>query len=161
MPRNDDTRTGFTGRHMLIVMVAFFGVVITANLTMAYFASSSWSGLEVPNSYVASQEYNGEIALAREQQALGWKSELSMADGGLVLSLADGTGNPIAGADIDAVLRRPVHENEDAQMHFEWTHGGEYRAPAPVLAGVWDVEITARAGADRSYRQIFRIEVKQ
>ncbi len=30
----------------------------------------------------------------------------------------------------------------------------------PILPGVWDVEITARTGADRLYRQIFRIEVK-
>ncbi len=59
MANNGPTKCGFTGHHMLIVMLAFFGaVMIAANLTMASFASRSWSGLEVPNSYVASQEYN-------------------------------------------------------------------------------------------------------
>ena len=160
MANNGPTKGGFTGRHMLMVMVAFFGVVITANLTMAFFASTSWSGLEVPNSYVASQEYNDEIAIARKQAELGWKSTLALADGRLVLALSDSDGNPIAGAEIDGVMRRPVHENEDAAARFSWSHEGEYHADMPVLPGVWDVEITARTGADRLYRQIFRIEVK-
>lgn len=161
MATNDNTSVGFTGRHMLIVMVAFFGVVIAANLTMAFFASRSWSGLEVPNSYVASQEYNGEIAIARQQAELGWTSALDLADGRLVLELSDRGGNPIAGAEVEGVVRRPVHENDDAEARFSWAHGGEYHAAAPALAGVWDVEITARIGGDRHYRQIFRIEVKE
>ena len=61
----------FTGRHMLLVMVAFFGVTITVNLVLAFFATSSWTGLIVKNSYVASQEYNEKLAEARAQDALG------------------------------------------------------------------------------------------
>ncbi|NND50042.1 MAG: hypothetical protein HKN60_07300 [Rhizobiales bacterium] len=160
MASDDKTPARFTGRHMLIVMVAFFGVVITANLTMAFFATHSWSGLEVPNSYVASQEYNDKIADARAQAALGWTSDLSLADGALVLELADADGNPIAGAEVEGVMRRLVHENDDTETRFAWSQGGAYRAPAPALAGAWEVEITARAGTDRLYRQIFRIEVK-
>ena len=47
----------FTGRHMLLLVSAFFAAVIAANGTMAYFAARSWTGLVVENSYVASQEY--------------------------------------------------------------------------------------------------------
>jgi nitrogen fixation protein FixH len=35
----------FTGYHMLAILVAFFGVIISVNLLMAYYANSSWSGL--------------------------------------------------------------------------------------------------------------------
>ncbi|TGV41583.1 cytochrome oxidase, partial [bacterium M00.F.Ca.ET.168.01.1.1] len=35
----------FTGRHMLVIILAFFGVVIAVNLTMATLASTSWTGL--------------------------------------------------------------------------------------------------------------------
>ena len=35
----------FTGRHMLFAMLAFFGVIIIVNLTMAAFATRSWTCL--------------------------------------------------------------------------------------------------------------------
>ena len=61
----------FTGRHMLAAMLAFFGVIIAVNITMAVFAQTSWTGFVVRNSYVASQEFNGKVAAARAQAALG------------------------------------------------------------------------------------------
>ena len=48
----------FTGRHMLAIMLAFFGVIIAVNLVMATLASKSWTGLVVKNTYVASQQFN-------------------------------------------------------------------------------------------------------
>ena len=39
-------------------MLAFFGVIIAVNVVMATLASTSWTGLVVENSYVASQEFN-------------------------------------------------------------------------------------------------------
>ena len=33
----------FTGRHMAIIIISFFAVIIAVNLTMAYFARSSWT----------------------------------------------------------------------------------------------------------------------
>jgi nitrogen fixation protein FixH len=47
--------TGGTWRRM----VAFFGVVIAVNLTMARLAIGSFGGVVVENSYVASQKFNG------------------------------------------------------------------------------------------------------
>ena len=48
----------FTGRHMTMVLVAFFGTIIVVNFTMARFASSTFGGVVVENSYVASQHFN-------------------------------------------------------------------------------------------------------
>jgi nitrogen fixation protein FixH len=36
-----------TGWHVLAIVLAFFAVVIGANLTLAVFAHSSWTGLVV------------------------------------------------------------------------------------------------------------------
>ena len=55
----------FTGWHMLAIMLAFFGTIITVNFTMAYLATSTWSGLVVKNTYVASQQFNGKAAAAK------------------------------------------------------------------------------------------------
>src|SRR5690606_10441379 len=69
----------FTGRHMLLVMVAFFGVIITVNVTMAVLATRSWTGLVVGHTYVASQEFNERTERGRAQMALGWQPALTVA----------------------------------------------------------------------------------
>ena len=40
----------FTGRHMAAIMVAFFGVIIAVNFTMARFATATFGGRVVENS---------------------------------------------------------------------------------------------------------------
>ena len=57
----------FTGRHMLLIMLAFFGVIISVNIVIAVIANKSWTGLIVKNSYVASQEFNAKISDANKQ----------------------------------------------------------------------------------------------
>ena len=64
MRRGERSRE-FTGRHMLVIMVAFFSVIIAVNLTMAFFARSSWTGAVVENTYVASQQFNRKAAEGR------------------------------------------------------------------------------------------------
>ncbi len=49
----------FTGRHMWLLAVSFFGVIISVNIVMAVSAARTWTGLVVENSYVASQEFQG------------------------------------------------------------------------------------------------------
>ena len=70
----------FTGRYMLAIMVAFFSVIITVNLTMAFLARSSWTGFVAENTRREPpvQHENGGSA---PQAALGWKSELAIANG--------------------------------------------------------------------------------
>ena len=65
----------FTGRHMVVVMCLFFGVVISVNITMAVFAGTSWSGLIVKNTYVASQTFNDDVAEVEQMKARGWQSQ--------------------------------------------------------------------------------------
>ena len=49
-----------TGWHVLAMFVAFFGVIIAVNLTLAWQAISTFPGLEVENSYVASQTFDAD-----------------------------------------------------------------------------------------------------
>ena len=59
----------FTGRHMAAIMLAFFGVVIAINFTMATLAETTFGGTVVDNSYVASQSFNAWLRAGRQ---LGW-----------------------------------------------------------------------------------------
>ncbi|NJR13875.1 MAG: hypothetical protein HC779_06455, partial [Phyllobacteriaceae bacterium] len=79
--------TAFTlnGYHMLAIFVAFFGVIVAVNLTMARFAVTHWTGLVVKNSYVASQNYNGWLRQAAASKALGWQAVPHRRDDGRVV----------------------------------------------------------------------------
>ena len=67
----------FTGKHMAAIMIAFFGVVIAVNVLMARLATSTFGGLVVENSYVASQKFNRWLGEARSEKALGWKATVT------------------------------------------------------------------------------------
>jgi len=58
------------GWHVLTGFIMAFGVIIAVNLTLAYQAVKTFPGLEVKNSYVASQVFDVEKA---DQLALGWE----------------------------------------------------------------------------------------
>ena len=63
----------FTGRHMWLLALSFFGVIITVNVVMATLAIRSWTGLAVDNSYVASQEFEEKRLAHEKQRAAGWR----------------------------------------------------------------------------------------
>lgn len=149
-----------TGRHVLIAMTAFFGVIVAVNMTMAVFASRSWTGLEVKNSYVASQDYNAKLAIADRQRARGWQSRLMREGNVLKLTVATSSGHAVGGAKIEARLRRPVQESDDRVLVFQETAPGAYRALAPPRSGSWDVDVLVYSKGEEPYRQVFRIFVK-
>ena len=149
-----------TGRHVLAMLLAFFGVIIGVNLTMAYFANSTWSGLVVANGYVASQSFDKDLARARAQEALGWKVGFSFERGGIRLSFVDAEGAAIDKLVITGQLERTVTDKQDQALAFAPLGGGVYAAPATLSPGVWEVEIDAKGGGVPDYRKIFRFFVK-
>ena len=85
------------GWHVLAMLVAFFGVVISVNILMAVLATTSWSGLVAKNGYIASIDYS---EIGKSHKALkerGWTVALE-APGGIVrldAHDADGAELPI------------------------------------------------------------------
>jgi nitrogen fixation protein FixH len=147
---------GLTGRHMLALLCAFFGVVLVVNLTLVFFANSSWSGLVVKNSYVASQQYNGVIAAARRQTELGWQDRFSHDAAGLSLILAGRDGAPLRGLSVTVTLSRPTHEGEDRVIALSEASPGIYGAEAALAAGLWEARVVATAGDGTQWRGDYR-----
>lgn len=150
----------FTGRHFLLIMVAFFGVIIAVNITMAVYANTSWTGFVVRNSYVAGLEFNQKSREHREQLALGWSATLTGGDGTLRFALADAEGRPVALKAGAASFRRPVSDAEDTTLALAPASGEALDAPFALADGAWIVEIEADAGRDVPWREIHRITVK-
>jgi nitrogen fixation protein FixH len=149
----------FTGFHMLLWICSFFGVVIAVNILLAVLANESWSGLIVKNGYVASQQYNGVLAAARRQEALGWTAALKRDRGRLDLDIRGPDGGAVQGLAVTAKVTRPTHEHDDADLAFEARPDGGYVAMADLAPGQWVLDLTAEDGAGHSFRRIYRLWV--
>jgi nitrogen fixation protein FixH len=108
----------FTGRHMLLIMLSFFGVVVGVNMFMVYSANKSWTGLVVKNSYVASQNFNELTARLEASKAFGLHGKAKYEAGKVVISVTDAAGKPIA-------LTNPILEMGDAK--------GDQNAAMPIV----------------------------
>ncbi|OCW57750.1 FixH family protein [Hoeflea olei] len=152
--------TEFTGKHMLFTMVAFFGVIITVNLVMARFALTTWSGLVVPNTYVASQEFNAKAEEYRAIAALGYQAKLTPSADGLAIDFIDSEGKPAVVDSMTAELRRPVGEHQDRVMVLERGTDGVYRAPGELREGEWIATVTATLDGETIYKRGRRFHVR-
>lgn len=145
MTRPSTQKRPFTGRHIALILIAFFGTVMAVNFTMAYFASSTFGGLVVDNSYVASQKFNGWLAKARQEKALGWSLDAKRtADGHIVLTLGSGEG-PISDAHVSALIRHPLGRAPEKTMQFRQTGDGRYESMDALPAGRWVAHLTIAA----------------
>ena len=139
----------FTGRHMLAIMIAFFGTVIAVNLTMATLATRTFGGTVVDNSYVASQRFNGWLAEGRAQAALGWTSRVELAEDRHVEAVLAAGEQPLEGALVSAVASHPLGRAEDRPLAFEPTGAGRYRSMVPLPEGRWSLHLTVQRGDGR------------
>ncbi len=138
-----------TGRHVLLGFVAAFGVIISVNLFLAYSAVSTFPGLEVANSYVASQEFDTR---RDAQEALGWTVDASHHDGVLTLAITGAGGAPVRVAQLDAVLGRATHVRDDMTPDFTF-NGTAYLAPVDLAPGNWNIRMEAIAPDGTEFQQ--------
>ncbi|MGR3622616.1 FixH family protein [Pseudophaeobacter sp.] len=144
-----------TGRHVLLIFCGAFAVIIGVNLALAYNAVKTFPGLEVKNSYVASQEFD----LRRNAQvALGWSVYASAQEDQVTLEITDGDGNPVEVARLTATLGRATHVKDDQKPDFQFD-GTAYVAPADLGPGNWNIRMVARAknGIEFTQRVILHV----
>lgn len=140
-----------TGKHVLAISVAFFGVIIAVNVTMAFKAVGTFPGLEVENSYVASQTWDKEMAA---QKALGWSlaEDYDEAAQELRLTFTDSTGAPVQLAGLKVLVGRPTEAADDKFPDFV-REAGVYSARLPLQPGKWMLHVEATAPDGTLYRR--------
>jgi nitrogen fixation protein FixH len=147
----------FTGRHMAIVVVSAFTVIILVNLALAYSAVKTFPGLEVKNSYVASQNFDER---RDAQTALGWDVRADAIGGLVILAITDASGAPVQVQSLEAVLGRATHVKDDVSPAFEFD-GSAYVAPVELGAGNWNIRMTALAPDGTEFTQRVVLHVKR
>lgn len=133
----------FTGWHMLGVMLLFFGTIISVNMVMAWNAVSSWSGLVVPNTYVASQQFNGKAEAAKARAASGIKGALFVDHDTVRYEISHRDTGPVETDTVIAHFRRPVGERQDFDMELQPVSTGVFSARHDMPSGHWIVEVIA------------------
>lgn len=148
----------FKGYHLAIIMLCFFGVIMTVNFSMAYIATSHWTGLVVKNSYVASQLFNDELKAAKRQKELGWSSHFTYRLGNLTVGMKNAKGAPLHATSVKAKIGRPAFEALDHQVEFSSFSKGLFQVENHLEPGLWHVVLSADIDG-APYRRDIRLYV--
>lgn len=128
--------------------VAAFGVIIAVNLTLAFQAVRTFPGLEVKNSYVASQSFDAD---RDAQEALGWVVSADVDHDLLKLViLQHGTG--IAPQVEEATFGRATSVVADQTPDFTFD-GNALVAPVNAGPGNWNLRVKLRAANGVLFQQ--------
>lgn len=145
-----------TGRRVFVIAASAFAVIIGVNILLTVKAVSTFPGLEVRNSYAASQSFEADRAA---QEALGWTLAQTYADGRLTLAFADRAGQPVRVARLDVLVGRTTEAADDRRPAFAYA-GGAYSAPVDLAPGRWMLLVEAEAADGTRFRQRLGLFVK-
>ena len=144
-----------TGRKVALMFGAAFGVIISVNLLLAFNAVATFPGLEVKNSYVASQGFEAD---RRAQEALGWKVGAS-ADGDVLALTILKDGKPVQPMIKSAIFGRATNVSEDQFPVFTF-NGEAFVAPIrPAAKGNWNLRLVAEAEDGTQFKQRIVVDV--
>ncbi|MFD1795647.1 FixH family protein [Paracoccus aurantiacus] len=138
-----------TGRAILAVFLSLFGTILCVNIVMATKAVRSFPGLEVANSYVASQNFDRERSA---QQALGWRAEPSYRHGVLSVKISNAQGLPAPVQALRVTVSRPTQRRDDIAPTMR-NAGGIWLADLPLPPGAWVLHLEADAPDGTVFRQ--------
>jgi len=143
-----------TGWHVFAIFALAFGTIIAVNLTLAFNAVRSFPGLEVKNSYVASQGFQAQ---RRAQETLDWHAHAGLENGQLTLRF-EHKGRAVAPQIVSAVFGRATSVAADQTPNFTYENGA-FTAPVAVGPGNWNLRIVALAEDGTRFQQRIVVEV--
>ncbi len=151
-----------TGRMVLAMLLAFFGVIIGVNLVMVRLASSTFSGIGDKNAYVAGLSHNRTLAAAREQELRGWKVDASVrriAPGRSLVSVTRADAAAAANLEVIARFEHPASSQQDRRASLTQSGPDGWSAAVDLPAGAWDMVIEMRSGGTLVFLSRDRIQV--
>lgn len=145
----DRTARPLTGRMVLAIAAGAFVFMLVPNIVLTVTGVRTFSGLVVPDSYVASQTFDRDRAA---QIALGWTVAIDHAGDVVTLKIDDADGHPVRPRELSVTVGRPTTTRDDRLLVLERTPSG-YAAEAPLAPGGWRAEIRATAADGTAFHQ--------
>lgn len=150
------------------IFVGAFGVVLAVNAALAYFATSTFTGLSTDNAYEKGRLYNQSLAAAKAQDDMGWQvvtkvtpaSTAERPQAEIVISYRDRGGQPVEGLAVQAAMVRPTAAGHDHRLTLPPLGDGRYGGVFPLpLAGVWDMNVRAQGADGVTYQHAQRFVI--
>lgn len=138
------------GWHWPWLLTAGMSGIVGVNVVMLFVARSDANGVVVEQDYYRKAvQWDSTMALRDESARLGWRAEVSLASGVLVV-LTDSAGAGVAGAAVQATLIHNVDAGRPTELVLREVGGGRYAADAALAhRGLWEVRIRADRGTER------------
>jgi nitrogen fixation protein FixH len=118
---------------MLLVLAVNGGLIVAAIRTS--------SGVAISRPYERGRSYEQVLAAAARQDGLGWKAEITVQGGSLLVALRDREDRAIPAA-IAGLLQRPA-ERDQVPLAWQPLGPGAWQAPlAGIRRGQWEARLT-------------------
>ena len=155
---SEKTHSGkLTGKHVLVMLLVFFGVVFAVN---GYFISSavkSFPGQVEDKSYLQGLKFNQTLEARRKQSQLGWMAQIGVEASGigprsLVSVYTNSEGAAVTGLEVIAELVRHDDRHISLVRRMQKKDIGEYWLDVSDLGpGRWTVRTVASNDAGDSF----------
>lgn len=154
------------GKHVFLMLVAFFGFIIAVNAIMGWFALRTMPGTEVKSAYQASQGFQKELDKAKEQDARGWKidgevTRTPYGDVQILVTAYDKEEKPLVFKQALVIFRHPADSRGDRRADLVVVKPGLYRASiGPEMpAGAWRMMLAMQDQQGIDYKSETRVHV--
>ncbi|MEE9273228.1 MAG: FixH family protein [Robiginitomaculum sp.] len=121
-----------TGKHVLLIIIAIFGVVFAVNGYMVIQSVKTFRGEDTKQSYRQGLAYNGTLEHRAQQKATGWSADIDLGQARTVsLTIIDENGTPVRGLTMTGLLKHPAETDLDIVLTFTQNAQGHYIASLP------------------------------
>jgi nitrogen fixation protein FixH len=147
------------GRHVLMVLCAFFGVMFIVNGIFVYFALATFSGGDTSDPYRKGLHYNDMLEADERQAERGWRTAVAYDDKAreLRVSLLDKAAEPVSGLQVAVRLSRPATNRDDRHLRLKEVSRGVYVENIDLAPGIWVLAMASRE-ADEGRGSAFRLK---
>ena len=151
------------GWHVLVMILAFFGVTIGVNSIFVSYALSTFAGEDVKQPYQKGLEYNDKLASKQAQAALGWQATIAArreknGESVFVVRLVNAENQPLSALDVDLQLRHPANAYLDRSLKLMPLGDGVYEARvADLKRGQWDVMASTQSSEKVAFQATRRV----
>ena len=154
------------GRHVLAMMLGFFGVIVVVNAIFVTAALDTFGGPTTDLTYLKGLRYNDTLAAAEAQQQLGWQVDVdhqTRSDGTLAVAVTyrDRFDQAVTGLVVTAELYRPTHDDADQSATLSEMGPGRFAGELPLpLLGQWQLRVVAEGPEGPIHRREQRLWLK-
>ncbi len=149
-----------TGRTVLAIFLAFFGVVFTANFFLVRAALDSFGGVETDSSYKAGLDFKNDEIAAAAQAARHWEVDAHVDRSSFRLKALSAEGQPLSGLALSAALHHPSDRRLDAPITTTPAGPGAWTGTLEASPGQWNLVIELTRDGERVFRSVNRVVLK-